>query len=367
MKFRKQRDAFQVLYDYFRRGRQSSFHVVVLTPYVEQITNNFLGYSATVKDYSKVLFPCQSIDEDVNHVYRSFLSSNTDVKPIKWKKYEVMDYHYKRSFDNLVLGIDYDEIEKDFPAGDSDSDDDWSDDGIFNHDVAVPDITFNNLNDNQAVRVFKVLAKINDFPSLLVGETRFIIGLSSLPVKSVNDGFPIKFYWDVGEMQLVENDTLIFLPDDCLEKLETIWLNSNNEENIFEFLLIVDFEQGVLRFDLNDQLLLQTICFQSDLAYEIRIYFIKTTESLMILEVFNQPKALSSIVPECLLNMYQEQADDLFSCQWPNEFVEHLVKKFYFQNCSKGSTVTDEHHPQMVSRKSLLEAHRITRMQSQAL
>ena len=147
MKFRKQRDAFQVLYDYFRRGRQSSFHVVVLTPYVEQFTNNFLGYSATVKDYSKVSFPCQSIDEDVNHVYRGFLGSNTDVKPIKWKKYEVMDYHYKRSFDNLVLGIDYDEIEKDFPAGDSDSDDDWSDDGIFNHDVAVPDITFNNLND----------------------------------------------------------------------------------------------------------------------------------------------------------------------------------------------------------------------------
>ena len=366
MKFRKQRDAFQVLYDYFRRGRQSSFHVVVLTPYVEQFTNNFLGYSATVKDYSKVFFPCQSIDEDVNHVYRGFLGSNTDVKPIKWKKYEVMDYHYKRSFDNLVLGIDYDEIEKDFPAGDSDSDDDWSDDGIFNHDVAVPDITFNNLNYNQAVRVFKVLAKINDFPSLLVGETRFIIGLSSLPVDSVNDGFPFKLYWDVGEMQLVENDTLIFLPDDCLEKLETIWLNDNNE-NIFEFLLIIDFEQGVLRFGLNDNLLLQTICFRRDLPYEIRIYFTKTTESLMILEVFNQPKTLSNLVPECLLNMYQEQAEDLFSCQWPNKFVEHLVEKFYFHNCSKSSTITDELHPLMITRKSLLEADRITRMPPQAL
>ena len=367
MQFRKQRDAFQLLYDYFRKGRRSSLNVVVLTPYVEQFTNIFLGYSAIVKDYSKVFSPGQSIDMDVNHVYRGFLGSNTDVKLIKWKKYEVMDYHYKRPFDNLVLGIDYDAIEKKFPAGDSDSDDDWSDDGIFNHDVAVPDIIFNNLNGNVAVRVFKVFAKINDFPSLLVGETRFIIGLSSLPVESVNDGFPIKFYWDLGEMQLVENDTLIFLPYDCLEKLETIWLNSNNEENIFEFLLLVDFEQGVLRFGLNDQLLLQTICFQSDLADEIRIYFTKTTESLMILEVFNQPKTLSSLVPECLLNMYQEQADDLFSCQWPNEYVEHLVKKFFFQNCSKGSTVTDEHHPLMVSRKSLLEAHRITRKQSQAL
>ena len=273
----------------------------------------------------------------------------------------------KRPFDNLVLGMDYDAIEKGFPAGDSNSDDDWSDDGIFNHAVAVPDIIFNNLNGNVAVSVFKVLAKINDFPSLLVGETRFIIGLGSLPVESVNDGFPIKFYWDVGEMQLVENDTLLFLPNDSLEKLETIWLNSNNEENIFELLLIVELEPGVLRFGLNDQLLLQTICFQSDLAYVIRIYFIKTTVFLMILEVFNQPKALSSLVPESLLNMYQEQADDLFSCQWPNKFVEHLVKKFYFQNCSKGSTVTDGHHHLMVSRKSLLEAHRITRMQSQAL
>ena len=87
----------------------------------------------------------------------------------------------------------------------------------------------------------------------------------------------------------------------------------------------------------------------------------------MILEVFNQPKALSSLVPQCLLNMYQEQADDLFSCQWHNEFVENLVKKFFFQNCSKGSTVADEHHPLMISRKTLLEAHKITRMQSQAL
>ena len=265
---------------------------------------------------------------DVNHVYRGFLGSNTDVKPIKWKKYEVMDYHYNRPFDSLVLGIDYHAIEKDFPSGDLDSDDDWSDYGIFNHAVAVPDVILNNLNGKVADRVFKVRAKINDFPALLVEETRFIIALSSLPVETVNHGFPIKFYWAVGEMQLVENDTLFFLPNDCLEKLETIWLNnSNNVENIFEFLLIVDFEQGVLRFGLNDQLLLQTMCFQSDLAYEIRIYFTKTTVSLMILEVFIQPKALSSLAPESLLNMYQGQCDDLFSCQWPNEFVEHLVKK----------------------------------------
>ena len=102
--------------------------------------------------------------------------------------------------------IDYDANEKDFPGGDLDLDDEWSDDGIFNHDVAVPDIIFNNHND-KAVRVFKIPAKIDDFPSLLVGETRFIFGLSSLPVESVNNGFPVKFHWDVAEMQLVENDT----------------------------------------------------------------------------------------------------------------------------------------------------------------
>ena len=42
--------AFQLLYDYFRRGRRSSLNVVVRTPYVEQFTNIFLGYSAIVKD-----------------------------------------------------------------------------------------------------------------------------------------------------------------------------------------------------------------------------------------------------------------------------------------------------------------------------
>ena len=206
---------------------------------------------------------------DVNHVYRGFSRIEHGREANKMEKTRGKGLSLQATtFDNLVLSIDYDAIEKDFPDGDSESDDDWSDDGIFNNDVAVPDIIFNNLNGNVAVRVFKVLAKINVFPSSLVGETCFTIGLSSLPVESVNDGFPIKFYWDVGEMQLVENDTLIFLPNNCLEKLETIWLNSTNEKYIFEFLLIVAFEQCVLRFGLNDQLLLQTICFQIDLAYD---------------------------------------------------------------------------------------------------
>ena len=277
MEFRKQRDAFQKLYDYIRRGHQSTLHVVVLTPYIEQVTGNFLGYSAIVKDYSKLVPSSQSIDKEVSHVYSGFLETNTEVKPLKWKKYQVLDYHYKRPFDNIVLGIDYDAIERYFPVDESDSDDDVSDDWLYTHDVAVPDIIFSNLSEHEDVRVFKILAKMKDFSTLLVGETRFTFGLRSLPVDSVNDGYPLKFCWDVGEMQMVENDTLIYLPIDCLEKLETIWLNSNNDENSFEFLLIIDFDQGVLRFGLNDKLLSQGVCFQRNVPYEIRVDFAKTT------------------------------------------------------------------------------------------
>ena len=368
MDFRKQRDAFQILYDYFRRGRQTTLHVVVLTPYIEHITGNFLGYSALVKDYSKLLPPSQSIDEEVSHDYSGFLGANTEVKPIKWKKYEVLDYHYKRPFNNLVLGIDYDAIERDFPADESDSDDDGSEyHGLSTNDVAVPDITFNDFTEHERVRVFKILAKIKDFATLLVGETRFTFGLRSLPVDGVNDGYPLNFCWDVGEMQLVENDTLIFLPNDCLEKLETIWLNSNTDQSIFEFLLIIDFDRGLLRFGLNDKLLPQAVSFHRNIPYEIRIDFAKTTESLMILEVFNQPKTLSGLGSEFLLNMYLEQAEDLFGCQWPEDFAKHLVDEFYFRKCSKESQFTDERHPMMTARKSLVEAFRITKMPSESL
>ena len=80
----------------------------------------------------------------------------------------------------------------------------------------------------------------------------------------------------------------------------------------------------------------------------------------MLVEVFSRPTKLNERCPQYLLNMYYEQAENNFGSQWPEEFTEKLVDKFYFPHCDQEEENDRESNARLITRKSLAEAFKIT-------
>ena len=162
-----------------------------------------------------------------------------------------------------------------------------------------------------------------------MGELKFSSGLQSL-TPNVSDMNLLRYYWDVSENVMIENEALIFTPDDYVDRIENAWLNSNNGDEILDFLLFVDFDASCLRFGLNNTVLPKKVFFKRNEPYQICVDSAVSTEVLMLVEVFNRPRKLNELCPQYLLNMNYEQAEDIFGSQWPDHATKKLVDKFYF-------------------------------------
>ena len=188
--------------------------------------------------------------------------------------------------------------------------------------------------EKRGVRAFRIAVKTSDFPSIAMGESNFSFGLQGL-TPNVSDMNTLRYYWDVSENVMIGNDALIFTPDDYMDRIENAWLSSNNGVEILEFLLFVDFDASCLHFGLNNTVLRKKVFFKRKELYQIGVDFAVSTEALMLVEVFNRPRKLNELCPQFLLNMYYEQAEDVFGSQWLDQFTKKLKDKFYFSHCDQ--------------------------------
>ena len=69
-----------------------------------------------------------------------------------------------------------------------------------------------------------------------------------------------------------------------------------------------------------------------DQWYTVKVDYGKACETLMLLEVFNQPKTFEETCCQYLLSIYQEQAGDVFSrFTGEDEFIQQLLDDYYFE------------------------------------
>lgn len=325
---------------------------MALTPYFEKGTIDLVGGSALVKD-------CQKFTSDIppanNCFYQNFSGSTVVVQPLPWKVDESSDQYSKRAFKNIVVATKFHELLLDIPL-DAEEDDRmnvWQRDELFDSTATLHTI-IDAGRDQFGVRAFKILAKIKDFPAVLSNESTFSFGLQTVVNNSSFQEPAPRYYWQVNDNILVENDCLQFV--DFTDDLENAWLRCHGVDDIFEFLLFIDFNENCLRFGLNDYVFANKIMFPRDESYELRVDFSDTCDGLLVLEAFNKPKTLKEICCQHLLNMYEQQADEIFGEQWPDQFAKDLVDKFYFEH----SDGEEERNPLLTARKSLLEVFRIT-------
>ena len=364
VQFRKQRDADQIVFDHYKRGLISRRHRVIVRPYRECGTNEFLGCVCEVKDAStnqEELLPARN-----EKLYQNFLDPNVATETHQWRSYEAMDYYYfKSSFHRAVFRVDYDTFRQDFPPmSDEESEDDEYDEIYDSTCVSRSIIT--TAEEKRGVRAFRIAVKTSNFPCIAMGESKFSFGLQGL-TPNVSDMSPLRYFWDVTENVMIENEALIFTPDDYTDRIENAWLSSNNCDEILEFLLFVDFDASCLRFGLHNTVLPKKVFFKRNEPYQIRVDFAVSTEALMLVEVFNRPRKLNALCPQYLLNMYYEQAEDIFGSQWPDQFTEKLVDKFYFSHCDQDAENDRESNARLTTRKSLAEAFEITREPTELL
>ena len=199
-----------------------------------------------------------------------------------------------------------------------------------------------------------------------MGESKFFFGLQIL-TPNVSDMNPFRYYWEESENVMIESEALIFTRDDYMDRIENAWLSSNNGDEILEFFLFVDFDASCLRFGLNNTVLPKKFFFKRKEPYQIRVDFAVSTEALMLVEVFNRPRKLNELCPQYLLNMYYEQAEDIFGPQWPDQFTKKLLDKFYFSHCDQEAENDRESNAPLTTRKSLAGAFKITREPTELL
>ena len=172
-----------------------------------------------------------------------------------------MDYYFKRSFQKVVFGVDYDAFRQVFPPMlDEESEDDQYNEIYDSTYVSSSIIT--TAEEKRGVRASRIAVKTSDSPSLAMGETKFSFGLQGL-TPSLSGINPLRYYWDVTENVLIENEALIFTPDDYMDRIENAWLSSNSDDQSLEFLLFVDFDASCLRFGRNNTVLPKKVFFQT--------------------------------------------------------------------------------------------------------
>ena len=220
--------------------------------------------------------------------------------------------------------------------------------------------------EKRGVQVFRIAGKTSDFPSFAMGESKFSSDLQGL-TPNVSGMNPLRYYWDVSENNVIENEALSFNPDDYLDRIENGWLSTNNGDEFLEFLLFVDFDESCLRFGLNNTVFPKKVFLKRNEPYQIRVDFAGSTEALMLVEVFNRPRNLNEFCPQYLLNKYYEQAEVFFGLQWPDHFTKKLVDKFYFSNCDQKAENDRESNGRLTTRRSLAEAFKITREPTELL
>ena len=218
-----------------------------------------------------------------------------------------MDYYYfKRSFQKVVFRVDYDAFCQDFPpTSDEESKDDEYDE--IDDSSCVSGSIITTAEEKRGVRAFRIAVKTSDFPSIAMGESKFSFDRQGL-TPNVSDMNALQFYWEVSETVMIKNEALYSTPDDYMDRIQNAWLSSNNGDEILEFLLFADFDASCLRFGLNNTVLLKKVFFKRNQPYQIRVDFPVSTEPLILVEVFNRPRKLNELCPQCLLNMYYEQA-----------------------------------------------------------
>ena len=96
---------------------------------------------------------------------------------------------------------------------------------------------------------------------------------------------------------MIENEGVIFTPDDYMDRIENAWLSSNNGDESLEILLFVHFEASCLRFGLNNTVLPKKVFFKRNEPHQIFVDFAVSTEALMPVEAFNRPKKLNELCP----------------------------------------------------------------------
>ena len=198
--------------------------------------------------------------------------------------------------------MDYDAFRQDFPPTSNDESEDDEYEEIYDS-TCVPSSIITTAEEKRGVRAFRIAVKTSDFPSIAMGESKFSFGLQGL-TPNVSDKNPLRYYWDVSENVMTENEALIFTPEDYMDKIENTWLSSNNGDEILEFLLFVDFDASCLRFGLNNTVLPKKVFFKRNEPYQNCVVFVVSTEALMLVEVFNRPRKLNKLCPQYLLNMY---------------------------------------------------------------
>ena len=279
VQFRKQRDADQILFNHYKRVLISRCHRVIVRPYRRVERLNFLVVFAKLR--TELHTKRNSCRHETRNSIKILLGPNVATETRQWRSYEAMDYYYyfKRSFQKVVFRLDYDAFRQDFlPTTDEESEDDEYDE-IYDS-TCVPSSSITTAKEKRGVRAFRIAVKTSDFPSIAMGESKFSFGLQGL-TPNVSDMNPLRYYWDVSENVTIENEALIFIPDDYMDRIENAWLSSNNGDEILEFRLFVDFDASCLRFGLKNTVLPKKVFFKRNEPYQIRVDFVVSTEALM--------------------------------------------------------------------------------------
>ena len=177
-----------------------------------------------------------------------------------------MDYYFKWTFQKVVVRMDYDVFRQDFPpTSDEEPADDEYDEIYDSTCVSSSIVTI--AEEDRGVWVFRIAVKTSDLPSIAMGESKFSFGEQSL-TPNLSGMNPLRYYWNVSENVMIENQALIFTPDDYLERIENAWLSSNNGDENLEFLWFVVFDASCLRFDLNNTVLPKKFFFKRNEPFE---------------------------------------------------------------------------------------------------
>ena len=171
--------------------------------------------------------------------------------------------------------MDYDAFRQHFlPTSDEKSEEDEYDEICDSTCVSSSIIT--TADQKRGVGAFRIAVKPSDFPSIAMGESKSSFGLQGL-TPNVSGMNPLRYFWDVSENVMLEDEALIFTADDYMDSIENTWLSSSNDDEFLELLLFVNFDAICLRFGLNNNVLPKKVFIKRNEPYQFRVDFAWST------------------------------------------------------------------------------------------
>lgn len=292
--------------------------------------------------------------------FEGFLGSNSFIEPNRWKNDSCFDDFNKRSFSNLVTGINHSKIRSDFQDlypynSDSDVEEDEIDaDEMWYEGAARSYNVISTQEHHKGKRMFKVLIKTNDSTSIFLGMSQLSLGIETIsPLSKVQ-----RYMWCVSDQSLLENDTPKSLPmGEAMDRLDDAWFRGNTKDGVIEFILAVDLDQCSLQFGCNGFMYDYSVSLARNQWYRVYVEYGKATQALMLLEVFNKPRTLQQLCPQHLLSMFQEEADDVLGTDEEDPFIRYLLDNYYYQYAGDKESEKD---PKLTARAPLVEAYKLT-------